>query len=333
VKNCVSVLQQLNQLLIKYKSLGTRSKRTWDRVRFGTENLQGIRDKLMVHTSSLTLFLTTLGTGSLGRIEKKLDELIADMRAGRRAATVLSMADDEEDEAEEQWDLWKGELVKEGLSKTELEEHKHWILAKLLERMENDGLEEPPLDGETVSTSAKGKAPEQSASQPPASLNVTRRSEKNVDSSPPLPLEPPKRASRFQATMEDADEDSESFDEDENKDAVENDVPEATVAHAAQSNNPSGLSSKSSDTNERSHPKSDEESEWHPIPFNVGGDDMNHYSSDSDASSSSLVTCVPADSISQVGQNPRTHEPKREHRPPNSSTPRRAPPSSPPPGS
>jgi hypothetical protein len=55
---------------------------------------------------------------------------------------------------------------------------------------------------------------------------------------------------------------------------------------------------------------------------------MSHYSSDSDASSSSLVTCVPADSISQVGQTPRTHEPKREHRSPNSSTPRRTPPSS-----
>jgi hypothetical protein len=257
----MSVLRQLNQLLIKYKSLGTRSKRTWDRVRFGAENLQEIRDKLTVHTSSLTLFLTTLGTGSLGRIEKKLGELIADVRAGRRADTVLSMADDEEDEAEEQWNLWKGELVKEGLSKTELEEPKHWILAKLLERMENEGLEEPPLHGETFSISAKWKAPEQSASQPLASLNVTRRSGKNVDSSPPLPLEPPKRASRFQATVEDADEDSEGFDEDENKDAVENDVPEVTVGHAAQSNNPSGLSSKSSDTNERSHPKSDEESE------------------------------------------------------------------------
>jgi hypothetical protein len=327
VKNCVSVLQQLNQLLIKYKSLGTRSKRTWDRVRFGTENLQEIRDKLMVHTSSLTLFLTTLGTGSLGRIEKKLDELIADVRAGRRADTVLSMADNEEDEAEEQWNLWKGELIEEGLSKTELEEHKHWILAKLLERMENDGLEEPPVDGETVSTSAKGKAPEQSASPPPASLNVNKHSEKNVDSSPLLHLEPSKQVSGFQATVEDADEDPEDFEEG-NKDAFGNDEAEVPFGPAGQSNNPSGLSSKSSDPNERSHPKSDEESEWPPVigPTDIEGDDMNHYSSDSDLSSSSLVTCLPADSISQVGQTPRTQETKREQRAPNSSTPRRAPP-------
>jgi hypothetical protein len=84
VQNCNGVLQRLYNLLIKYKSLGTGSKQTWDRLRWGTEqdNLTGIREKLMNHTSSLTLFLTTLGAGSLGRIEKKLDQLIEDVRAG-----------------------------------------------------------------------------------------------------------------------------------------------------------------------------------------------------------------------------------------------------------
>ena len=47
------------------------------------------------------------------RIEKKLDGLIADVRAGRRAGSVLSMADDDEDDSEEQWHLWKGELIEE----------------------------------------------------------------------------------------------------------------------------------------------------------------------------------------------------------------------------
>ena len=73
VKNCERVLQQLNKKLIKYKSLGTASKRTFDRLRWSAENLQEIREKILAYTSSLTLFLTTLGTGSLGRIEKKLE--------------------------------------------------------------------------------------------------------------------------------------------------------------------------------------------------------------------------------------------------------------------
>lgn len=73
LRNCLGVLQKLQKLLQKYESLGTKSKRTWDRVRFGMEDIGELRESIMTHTSLLSIFLTTLGTGSLGRIEKKLD--------------------------------------------------------------------------------------------------------------------------------------------------------------------------------------------------------------------------------------------------------------------
>ena len=139
-QSCNGALQQLNKLLIKYKSLGTKSKRAWDLLRWVTENLTEIREKIISHTSSLTLCLTTLGTGSLGRIEKKLDELIADVRAGRREETVLSMADNDEDEGDTQWSLWKDELMDDGFTKAELESHKHWIKARLAELIESGDL-------------------------------------------------------------------------------------------------------------------------------------------------------------------------------------------------
>jgi hypothetical protein len=159
VRNCRSVLQSLNKLLIRYKSLGTSSKKTWDRVQFGTENLSDIREKLMSHTSSLTLFLTTLGTGSLGRIEKKLDELIADVRAGRKEKSVLTMGDENEEESESMWNEWKMELVGEGFTKLELESHKHWIVAKLRELIDNEGLEELPMEKKS-NLSRQAESPE-----------------------------------------------------------------------------------------------------------------------------------------------------------------------------
>jgi hypothetical protein len=159
VRNCRSVLQNLNKLLIKYKSLGTSSKKTWDRIQFGTENLSEIREKLMSHTSSLTLFLTTLGTGSLGRIEKKLDELIADVRAGRKEKSVLTMVDENEEESNSMWNEWKLELVEEGFTRSELEAHKHWIIARLRELIDNGELDETPVDGEnTQHPGWKGKS-------------------------------------------------------------------------------------------------------------------------------------------------------------------------------
>jgi hypothetical protein len=153
LRNCSSVLQQLNKLLIKYKSLGTTSKRTWDRLMWGKENLAEIREKLMMHTSTLTLFLTTLGTRSLGRIEKKLDEILEEVRAGKRDGTILTISDDDEEESENQWRMLKSELVEDGLSKFEIEGHKHWIKGRLLELIENGGIDQEPSPEHTKSSS------------------------------------------------------------------------------------------------------------------------------------------------------------------------------------
>ena len=145
VQNCNGVLQKLNSLIIKYKSLGTKTKRTWDRLKWGTENLADIREKIMSHTSSLTLFLTTLGTGSLGRIEKRLDEIYEEVRAGKREATILTIPDNDDEEAELHWDMFKRELVDDGFTKVELERNKNWIKAKLAGLIESGGAHEKPV--------------------------------------------------------------------------------------------------------------------------------------------------------------------------------------------
>ncbi|KAL9613065.1 MAG: hypothetical protein Q9167_002364 [Letrouitia subvulpina] len=132
LQNCKLVLNRLDTLLVKYRRLGTQSRRTWDRLKFGCEGLQDVREKLTFHTSTINLFLTSLGTGSLGRIERKLDEIIGEIKAGKREPTLLSVSDEEDPtEAERQWDALKGELLEEGLSKPEVEAHKLTIRAKI----------------------------------------------------------------------------------------------------------------------------------------------------------------------------------------------------------
>jgi len=123
----------------------------------------------MSHTASLTLFLTTLGTGSLGRIEKKLDELIEDVRAGRKEKSVLTMVDEDEEDSESMWNEWKGELVEEGFTKVELEGHKHWIIAKLRELIDNGGLDKVPVTSRRVQIPQSSKSPQVSnGPAPPA---------------------------------------------------------------------------------------------------------------------------------------------------------------------
>ena len=174
VRNCRSVLVELEKILTKYNSLGTKSKRTWDRIRFGAEGLQAIREKLTFHTSSINLFLTTLSNGSLGRIEKKLDEIMDEIRGGRREPTILAAAnDDNEEDSEISWNILKIELLDEGFTRQELEGHKLNLMAHLRELIEKGKKQEnsastdspiaaaihssPAINNKTVDRNAKSQ--------------------------------------------------------------------------------------------------------------------------------------------------------------------------------
>ena len=50
------MLQDLNALLLKYESLGTKSQRTFDRMGYGTHDMNTIRLRLISNVSMLDAF-------------------------------------------------------------------------------------------------------------------------------------------------------------------------------------------------------------------------------------------------------------------------------------
>lgn len=50
------MLQDLNALLLKYESLGTKSQRTFDRMGYGTHDMDAIRLRLISNVSMLDAF-------------------------------------------------------------------------------------------------------------------------------------------------------------------------------------------------------------------------------------------------------------------------------------
>jgi hypothetical protein len=54
---CHRVLQDLDNLVNKYKSLGKLSKRTWDRITWGAEDIAELRARLTSHTVLLTAWI------------------------------------------------------------------------------------------------------------------------------------------------------------------------------------------------------------------------------------------------------------------------------------
>jgi hypothetical protein len=61
VDGCSSVLKDLDHLVDKYQSLGTQSKRTWDRLRYGNEDVPELRARLISNTVLLTAWIRCVG--------------------------------------------------------------------------------------------------------------------------------------------------------------------------------------------------------------------------------------------------------------------------------
>lgn len=55
---CRGVLEDLQEILDKYTSLGTKSKRPWDRLGWGSEDIEKLRLRLISNTVLLLTFVT-----------------------------------------------------------------------------------------------------------------------------------------------------------------------------------------------------------------------------------------------------------------------------------
>jgi hypothetical protein len=134
VNNLLGVLWQIEDIVKRYHSLSRDQKRTWDRVKFATEDLAALRGKLSLHVNSIELFIASLSAGSLARIEGILDELVQDIKAGRKEPTIISTCEDDDDVA---WSELEREIVGDGITRQDVEKYKDDIkeyLKKLIQK-------------------------------------------------------------------------------------------------------------------------------------------------------------------------------------------------------
>lgn len=59
-KACEVVLNEMEEIIEYYKSLGSKSKRTWDRMKWGLDKVDGIRVRLTSNTTLLSAFITSI---------------------------------------------------------------------------------------------------------------------------------------------------------------------------------------------------------------------------------------------------------------------------------
>lgn len=143
VDGCKDVLRDLEKLLVSYESLGTQAQRTWDRMKWGLQDLSHVRDGIITNTTLLTAFNSTLANSSTARIEKRLDKFIKEVRAGLREGSVVTTSTVADTiDSEEVWHQLRRELEDVGISASVVEENHGYISNWLKEAISNGMLDE-----------------------------------------------------------------------------------------------------------------------------------------------------------------------------------------------
>lgn len=164
---CTGVLLDIDNLLRGYAGLNpergvpSKSRRAWHRFRFGfkIENLAGIRSKLIICTSTISVLLDTMQLKATGRVECKIDDGIAkvmgsfdhmrkaidDIAARARATedtdsmlSLSSLSTHTEDD-KEVWRQFRRELHAQGFRGCTLDNHRDVLQAYML-RLNKSGI-------------------------------------------------------------------------------------------------------------------------------------------------------------------------------------------------
>lgn len=137
---CDKVLVDLQSLVEKYESLGTQSKRTWDRMGWGNEDIAEIRARLTSNITVLTAFIST----SQVSVEAKLDKFIEEFRQGKKESSIISLqtVDSLSTDDRAAWRTIRNELEEIGISIAAFDANRNLIFNWFVRAVETGAFEE-----------------------------------------------------------------------------------------------------------------------------------------------------------------------------------------------
>ena len=148
---CDEVLTQLDKILVKYNALSEQersTRRLWKKIRFGSgvvADVAELRSRVTYYTSALSLFLNLISVGTVGAVEKKMDQAGGDLRdikaavnhitahflaTERQEGSVLTAYTNDDRDA---WRELRRGLVKAGFRDSIVRKHMDTIMAYVKE--------------------------------------------------------------------------------------------------------------------------------------------------------------------------------------------------------
>ena len=223
VAGCQKVLEVLEKILLKYNSLNQEERsvrKLWQRIRFGNGEVQSLtelRTNLVYYTSAISLFLNMVSVGSIGRVERQMNEAGDDLQEIKVAvngitAHLLASKDHEgsilttyADDDKAVWRQFRRELRAEGFSSSVIREHGRVIKAYIKELADRGLLDE----GDQGPLNTSNDDEESSAVLSSDSSMVRAEIEENprfeasdVDNTVPLGIESPAQDTHAELTCD-----------------------------------------------------------------------------------------------------------------------------------
>jgi hypothetical protein len=171
ISNCRDIVIELREIVVKYKGLGRSRAKNWDRLKLGYKDLGPLRERLVLQISAISAYMSTIGVGSLGRIEETVDTLHAmksvidgiasEIRAGKREESVMTTHSNDDKEV---WRQFRRELLGEGFTSEDIQRHSSHLKSHL-RRLRREGLLEEDEPAEEPVPDSGSAAPSVSVSQ------------------------------------------------------------------------------------------------------------------------------------------------------------------------
>jgi hypothetical protein len=179
-QGCLDCLLDLEELLRKYERLGSRHKRTWDRLRWDKEKVADIRQRVITNTSFLSSFNLSLtrqaitrslsalqlnnlsnreaNRSSTSRIESLLRQFLQQWKQGELEGSIVSMETIKtiEDGNDDVWRELGKELEDAGITEEQINDNKQFITEWIKQAILTGNVENRSLGSASFHTASEG---------------------------------------------------------------------------------------------------------------------------------------------------------------------------------
>ncbi|KAH0553008.1 hypothetical protein GP486_006796 [Trichoglossum hirsutum] len=149
IDGCRDILKELQGFIDRYKSQGTRDKRTWDRMKWGSVDTAELRTRLTSNTHLLAAFINT----TQATVEEKLNKFLQEFRDGKHEGSVITTQTVESISTDEKetWCAIKKELENIGITVAAFDANRDFIMNWFKEAINTRAFEEQTPKGASSS--------------------------------------------------------------------------------------------------------------------------------------------------------------------------------------